>query len=385
MRHKSRAFDAKRSGVRPQNRHLRGLTPTEGARLRAELARSAVAELVQRGRRRCRSGGRSRAAPSRGSPRQLGRVVPEVGDQRHAVEVDPGRLDRLAAVAVGQRDAVVDAVDVGLGRVLVLEQRAITLASASRPTAAARCSAGNAICSNSAGVTARSLPVYSNQLRGVAQSGSAPGWGPGGRRFKSSHPDSASPLTMRARGVLATIKGHCPRTPSAPSEPARRSELTPAVRDGPHGGGHTVSPNTQRMLPLLATATTPATPIVNLSTDDSAPGAPPPEPNLSESRCALGSSIALQLALRSCANHRDRRPEISSITQSVGGMTRSCQAGSRWPAEHRTCADTGRDCRRNPDTRAAKRRVSGRPRNAVARVASAAARRARSSPGRPTT
>jgi hypothetical protein len=26
--------------------------------------------------------------------------------------------------------------------------------------------------------------------RGVAQSGSAPGWGPGGRRFKSCLPDS---------------------------------------------------------------------------------------------------------------------------------------------------------------------------------------------------
>lgn len=25
--------------------------------------------------------------------------------------------------------------------------------------------------------------------RGVAQLGSAPGWGPGGRRFKSGHPD----------------------------------------------------------------------------------------------------------------------------------------------------------------------------------------------------
>ena len=28
--------------------------------------------------------------------------------------------------------------------------------------------------------------------RGVAQSGSAPGWGPGGRRFKSSRPDDGN-------------------------------------------------------------------------------------------------------------------------------------------------------------------------------------------------
>ena len=32
--------------------------------------------------------------------------------------------------------------------------------------------------------------VESSDLRGVAQSGSAPGWGPGGRRFKSCLPDS---------------------------------------------------------------------------------------------------------------------------------------------------------------------------------------------------
>ena len=36
-----------------------------------------------------------------------------------------------------------------------------------------------------------SLLWYRVDLRGVAQSGSAPGWGPGGRRFKSSRPDCA--------------------------------------------------------------------------------------------------------------------------------------------------------------------------------------------------
>ncbi len=40
-----------------------------------------------------------------------------------------------------------------------------------------------------------SLPVYSALVRGVAQSGSAPGWGPGGRRFKSSHPDCPKPAS----------------------------------------------------------------------------------------------------------------------------------------------------------------------------------------------
>jgi hypothetical protein len=35
---------------------------------------------------------------------------------------------------------------------------------------------------------------YDLRLRGVAQSGSAPGWGPGGRRFKSCLPDSRNPM-----------------------------------------------------------------------------------------------------------------------------------------------------------------------------------------------
>src|SRR5262245_48427181 len=34
-----------------------------------------------------------------------------------------------------------------------------------------------------------------DRVRGVAQPGSAPGWGPGGRRFKSSRPDWRKPAT----------------------------------------------------------------------------------------------------------------------------------------------------------------------------------------------
>src|SRR3954468_9540498 len=34
-------------------------------------------------------------------------------------------------------------------------------------------------------------PASDDDIRGVAQSGSAPGWGPGGRRFKSCLPDHA--------------------------------------------------------------------------------------------------------------------------------------------------------------------------------------------------
>ena len=40
-----------------------------------------------------------------------------------------------------------------------------------------------------AGRRSRLLALESGQPRGVAQSGSAPGWGPGGRRFKSCLPD----------------------------------------------------------------------------------------------------------------------------------------------------------------------------------------------------
>src|SRR4249920_1698950 len=37
-------------------------------------------------------------------------------------------------------------------------------------------------------------PASGDDIRGVAQSGSAPGWGPGGRRFKSCLPDFGKAL-----------------------------------------------------------------------------------------------------------------------------------------------------------------------------------------------
>src|SRR5690349_3613664 len=43
----------------------------------------------------------------------------------------------------------------------------------------------------------RSGGVESPTPRGVAQSGSAPGWGPGGRRFKSCLPDHTTLLRWR--------------------------------------------------------------------------------------------------------------------------------------------------------------------------------------------
>ena len=51
---------------------------------------------------------------------------------------------------------------------------------------------------------AGSIPVarLRNKPRGVAQSGSAPGWGPGGRRFKSCLPDQARGPHLRASFVL---------------------------------------------------------------------------------------------------------------------------------------------------------------------------------------
>jgi hypothetical protein len=43
--------------------------------------------------------------------------------------------------------------------------------------------------------------------RGVAQSGSAPGWGPGGRRFKSCLPDTRKGLEMGGFWVLWALGG----------------------------------------------------------------------------------------------------------------------------------------------------------------------------------
>src|SRR3954471_14225253 len=41
-------------------------------------------------------------------------------------------------------------------------------------------------------------PASGDDIRGVAQSGSAPGWGPGGRRFKSCLPDLRKALQSGA-------------------------------------------------------------------------------------------------------------------------------------------------------------------------------------------
>ena len=52
--------------------------------------------------------------------------------------------------------------------------------------------------------------------RGVAQSGSAPGWGPGGRRFKSSRPDQESqPRGVRALSALRLVGDQPSRSLSA--------------------------------------------------------------------------------------------------------------------------------------------------------------------------
>ena len=56
------------------------------------------------------------------------------------------------------------------------------------------------------------LSVESTESRGVAQSGSAPGWGPGGRRFKSCLPDKQ---TARVHGPFVCLGDgrHLPRGP----------------------------------------------------------------------------------------------------------------------------------------------------------------------------
>src|SRR5438309_6108478 len=50
-------------------------------------------------------------------------------------------------------------------------------------------------------------------FRGVAQPGSAPAWGAGGRWFKSSRPDHFS-LTPRATGPPLPTPGHCGNRPA---------------------------------------------------------------------------------------------------------------------------------------------------------------------------
>src|SRR5215218_666719 len=56
----------------------------------------------------------------------------------------------------------------------------------------------------------RAFVVDSIRPRGVAQSGSAPGWGPGGRRFKSCLPDFTKALVLRGfrRFRAPTVTGH---------------------------------------------------------------------------------------------------------------------------------------------------------------------------------
>ena len=50
--------------------------------------------------------------------------------------------------------------------------------------------------------------MYDISARGVAQSGSAPGLGPGGRRFESCHPDpleALSSLTCKGRYIRTKV------------------------------------------------------------------------------------------------------------------------------------------------------------------------------------
>ena len=89
--------------------------------------------------------------------------------------------------------------------------------------------------------------------RGVAQSGSAPGWGPGGRRFKSSRPDQrkarkCGPFALvaggfkRRRGSTAIQK--CPRSSASRAQIGSHPEVAieqsyqrlRVARDRPDGG-----------------------------------------------------------------------------------------------------------------------------------------------------
>ncbi len=72
--------------------------------------------------------------------------------------------------------------------------------------------------------------------RGVAQSGSAPGWGPGGRRFKSCLPDSkkhpAEPLVFKLSGAAGSrVWGASwEQFRSKVAEPSRRDDGEPISR-----------------------------------------------------------------------------------------------------------------------------------------------------------
>ena len=51
------------------------------------------------------------------------------------------------------------------------------------------------------------------RCRGVAQPGSAPEWGSGGRRFKSSHPDHFLPPPLMHKQIAADIEGWVSQQP----------------------------------------------------------------------------------------------------------------------------------------------------------------------------
>src|SRR3954447_17120752 len=61
-------------------------------------------------------------------------------------------------------------------------------------------------------------PASGDDIRGVAQSGSAPGWGPGGRRFKSCLPDVTKALVT---GAFVVSDG-----PSAPLAGCKRGAIS---------------------------------------------------------------------------------------------------------------------------------------------------------------
>lgn len=49
------------------------------------------------------------------------------------------------------------------------------------------------------------ISPHEEARRDVAQSGSALGWGPSGRRFESGRPDSSKPISGKATKALDTI------------------------------------------------------------------------------------------------------------------------------------------------------------------------------------
>ena len=72
-------------------------------------------------------------------------------------------------------------------------------------------------------------------IRGVAQSGSAPGLGPGGRRFESCRPDKKRRMLIRASSFLYTFIKFQPMAPFP-----KRANVLPSF------------PKTSKRLPLLS-------------------------------------------------------------------------------------------------------------------------------------